>query len=214
MTEPVDSTLQPPLWEGDRGALTYDSRRAFVQLLQGPLIRADKEPTLWKAILSDEENLRSRLHEVFLELILDETEGFAFTRMVVDEKLTIPQVLRTDSLKHVDTAILLNLRQELAMALPGDRVVVDVEELRDAISYVRDVDNRDEAGFNKRFDAAIKRIVNTYNLLSATETEGRYEVSPVLRQLFDAETVTAIRDEYARLARDANSDSGSTSKDA
>lgn len=214
MTEPVDSTLQPPLWEGDRGALTYDSRRAFVQLLQGPLIRADKEPTLWKAILSDEENLRSRLHEVFLELILDETEGFAFTRMVVDEKLTIPQVLRTDSLKHVDTAILLNLRQELAMALPGDRVIVDVEELRDAISYVRDVDNRDEAGFNKRFDAAIKRIVNTYNLLSATETEGRYEVSPVLRQLFDAETVTAIRDEYARLARDANSDSGSTSKDA
>ncbi|QNE89941.1 DUF4194 domain-containing protein [Corynebacterium incognita] len=214
MTEPVDSTLQPPLWEGDRGALTYDSRRAFVQLLQGPLIRADKEPTLWKAILSDEQNLRSRLHEVFLELILDETEGFAFTRMVVDEKLTIPQVLRTDSLKHVDTAILLNLRQELAMALPGDRVVVDVEELRDAISYVRDVDNRDEAGFNKRFDAAIKRIVNTYNLLSATETEGRYEVSPVLRQLFDAETVPAIRDEYARLARDANSDSDSTSEDA
>ena len=51
------------------------------------------------------------------------------------------------------------------------------------------------------FNAAIKRIQNDYSLLSATETEGRFEVSPVLRQLFDASTVTAIRDEYARLAQ-------------
>ena len=196
----VDSAHEPPLWEHDRGTLTYHSRRALVQLLQGPLIRAHKEPVLWSAIISDEENLRARLHEVFLELVIDETEGFAFTRMVEEDSLSIPQVLRTDKLKHIDTAILLNLRQELGLALPGERVIVDVEDLRESIGYVRAVDNRDEAGFTKRFNAAIKRIQNDYSLLSATETEGRLEVSPVLRQLFDAATVTAIRDEYARLA--------------
>ena len=196
----VDSAHEPPLWEHDRGSLTYHSRRALVQLLQGPLIRAHKEPVLWSAIISDEENLRARLHEVFLELVIDETEGFAFTRMVEEDSLSIPQVLRTDKLKHIDTAILLNLRQELGLALPGERVIVDVEDLRESIGYVRAVDNRDEAGFTKRFNAAIKRIQNDYSLLSATETEGRLEVSPVLRQLFDAATVTAIRDEYARLA--------------
>lgn len=197
----VDSAHEPPLWKHDKGTLTYHSRRALVQLLQGPLVRAQKEPVLWSAIISDEENLRARLHEVFLELVIDETEGFAFTRMVDDDTLSIPQVLRTDKLKHIDTAILLNLRQELGLALPGERVIVDVEDLRESIGYVRAVDNRDEAGFTKRFNAAIKRIQNDYSLLSATETEGRLEVSPVLRQLFDASTVTAIRDEYARLAR-------------
>ena len=200
-TPRVDSTHEPPLWEHDKGSLTYHSRRALVQLLQGPLIRAQKEPVLWAAIISDEENLRARLHEVFLELVVDETEGFAFTRMVEEETLSIPQVLRTDKLKHIDTAILLNLRQELGLALPGERVIVDIEDLREGIGYVRAVDNRDEAGFNRRFNAAIKRIQNDYSLLSATETEGRFEVSPVLRQLFDASTVTAIRDEYARLAQ-------------
>ena len=149
----VDSAHEPPLWESDKGSLTYNSRRALVQLLKGPLVRAHKEPVLWSAIISDEDNLRARLHEVFLELVVDEGEGFAFTRMVEEETLPIPQVLRTDKLKH-----------------------------------------------NNRFNAAIKRIRNEYSLLSATETEGRYEVSPVLRQLFDAATVTAIRDEYARLA--------------
>ena len=91
--------------------------------------------------------------------------------------------------------------RNLGLALPGERVIVDVEDLRESIGYVRAVDNRDEAGFTKRFNAAIKRIQNDYSLLSTTETEGRFEVSPVLRQLFDASTVTAIRDEYARLAR-------------
>nr|WP_234457418.1 DUF4194 domain-containing protein [Corynebacterium macginleyi] len=188
------------MWESDKGTLTYNSRRALVQLLKGPLVRAHKEPVLWSAIISDEDNLRARLHEVFLELVVDEGEGFAFTRMVEEETLPIPQVLRTDKLKHIDTAILLNLRQELGLALPGERVIVDIEDLREGIGYVRAVDNRDEAGFNNRFNAAIKRIRNEYSLLSATETEGRFEVSPVLRQLFDAATVTAIRNEYARLA--------------
>lgn len=208
----VDSAHKPPLWESDKGSLTYNSRRALVQLLKGPLVRAHKEPVLWSAIISDEDNLRARLHEVFLELVVDEAEGFAFTRMVEEETLPIPQVLRTDKLKHIDTAILLNLRQELGLALPGERVIVDVEDLREGIGYVRAVDNRDEAGFNNRFNAAIKRIRNEYSLLSATETEGRYEVSPVLRQLFDAATVTAIRDEYARLA-EAESDQEEASDD-
>ena len=118
--------------------------------------------------------------------------------------------MRTDKLKHIDTAILLNLRQELGLALPGERVIVDVEDLRESIGYVRAVDNRDEAGFTKRFNAATKRIQNDYSLLSATETEGRLEVSPVLRQLFDASTVTAIRDEYARLARTEDTEEDSS----
>lgn len=202
----VDAAHEPPLWEHDKGTLTYHSRRALVQLLQGPLIRAQKEPVLWAAIISDEENLRARLHEVFLELVVDETEGFAFTRMVEEDSLSIPQVLRTDKLKHIDTAILLNLRQELGLTLPGERVIVDVEDLRESIGYVRAVDNRDEAGFNKRFNAAMKRIQNDYSLISATETEGRFEVSPVLRQLFDASTVSAIRDEYAHLAQAEDQD--------
>lgn len=193
---------EPPLWDGDRGSLSFDSRRALVQLLQGPLIRAHKEPALWKALLANAGPIQARLHEVFLDLIIDESEGFAFTRMAKDTDLPVPKVLRTEKLSHVDTAILLDLRQQVGMALPGERVVVDIDELRESVSYVRNVDNRDEAGFHKRFNAAIGRISGTYNLLTATETPGRYEVSPALRRLFDAETVTAIRDEYRAFTED------------
>jgi len=39
-----------------------------------------------------------------------------------------------------------------------------------------------------------------YGLLAATSTEGRFEVSPVLRLVFGAEEIAAVQAEYRRLA--------------
>lgn len=190
-----------PLWTGDNGTLSYDSRRALVQLLKGPLVRESRHPDLWSAIITDTAALRSRMADVFLDLIVDEDAGIAFSRMVTpDNDVTVPAVLRTDRLKHVDTLILLHLRNELGLSAPGERVIVDIEELRDQVRSYQRSDDLDESGFNKRFNAAINRIRNTYNLLDDTETQGRYEVSPVLRHILDVDTVTALRDEYARFA--------------
>gem|GEM_PF-4740427 len=57
------------LWESDIGTLSFHSRRALVQLLQGPLVQATHHRNVWQAILSDEAALRSRLSELFLDLI-------------------------------------------------------------------------------------------------------------------------------------------------
>lgn len=194
------STIDP-LWTGDTGTLSLDSRRALVQLLKGPLMRKSKHPGLWSAVITDTEALRSRLADVFLDLIVDEDAGIAFARMVSpDNDLKIPAVLRVDRLKHVDTLVLLHLRNELGLSSPGERVIVDVEELRDQVRSYQRADDLDDAAYTRRFNAAITRIRNTYNLLDDTETAGRYEVSPVLRHIFDVDTVTALRDEYARYA--------------
>jgi hypothetical protein len=168
-----------PLWSGDTGSLSLDSRRTLVQLLKGPLMRKAKHPEFWSALITDTEALRSRLADVFLDLIIDEDAGIAFTRLVTpDNDLKFPAVLRADRLKHVDTLISLHLRNELGLNAPGERVIIDIEDLREQVrSYQRTAD-RDEAAYTKRFNAAITRIRNTYNLLDETETAGRYEVSP------------------------------------
>ena len=38
-----------------------------------------------------------------------------------------------------------------------------------------------------------------YSLLGDTETEGRYEVSPALKHIFDAQTVAGIKAEFEEL---------------
>lgn len=196
------------LWPGDTGSLSLASRRALVQLLKGPLITATKHPVIWAAVLSDESALRARLSEVFLDLVLDENAGIAFTRMVAaGEDLEIPQVLRTETLTHVDTLVLLHLRSQVTHALPGERVIVDADDLFTEILVYRSVTDTDEAAFRKRFSTSLTRLDTKFNLLSTTETAGRYEVSPALKHILDPDTVAAITAEYQRFATPAEGDS-------
>ncbi len=196
------------LWESDTGTLSFDSRRALVQLLQGPLVQATHHRKVWQTILSDEVALRQRLSELFLDLIVDEDAGIAFTRMAAggvpvhlgsDKRVDMPKVLRAKALTLIDTVILLYLRTQLGLALPGERVIVTADELRETTAQYRRIEDYDEAGFNRRFNASLKRIRSDYNLLSDTETEGRFEVSPVLRHMFDAQTVAGIKAEFQAL---------------
>lgn len=207
--------MNDQLWEGDTGTLTFGSRKALVQLLKGPMVNALQHVEVWRAITTDQDALNAVLNNLFLELVLDEDAGVAFTRpanggqeVLVGNNKTeaMPKVLRTETLSHFDTLIILILRQELTMAPPGERVIVDREEIREQVLLYRVDEERDEAKLAKRFDAAFRRIVD-YSLAKKTETPERFEVSPALRQIFDADTVAGVRAEYEKFnkaAQDGN----------
>ncbi|MDX2357312.1 DUF4194 domain-containing protein [Dietzia sp. PP-33] len=187
------------LWPGDTGSLSFASRRALARLLTGPLVQAHRQPEIWAAVVSDEPALRSRLADVFLDLVLDHDAGIAFTRQVdTSGQVDVPAVLRTETLSHMDTVLLLHLRSELSVAQPGERVIVDRTDVAEQIDVYRRVIDSDRARYTRKFDASWNRL-KTYSLLTVTETEGRAEVSPVLRHLFDADVVAGIRDEYRTL---------------
>lgn len=187
------------LWPGDTGTLSFASRRALARLLTGPLVQAHRQPEIWAAVVSDEPALRSRLADVFLDLVLDHDAGIAFTRQVdTSVHVEVPAVLRTETLSHMDTVLLLHLRSELSVAQPGERVIVDRTDVAEQIDVYRRVIDSDRARYTRKFDASWNRL-KTYSLLTETETEGRAEVSPVLRHLFDADVVAGIRDEYRGL---------------
>lgn len=198
------------LWPEDAGTLSFTSRRALVQLLKGPMVTSTNHPQVWQAITSDETALRSALNNVFLDLVLDEDAGIAFSRPAAggrdldvgnDKREPMPKVLRTESLSHYDTLIILHLRQELALSAPGERVIVDKAELRDQVLLYRPDAERDESKLAKKFDAAFRRMTD-YSLLNPTETADRFEVSPALRQIFDAATVEGVRAEYERFRKE------------
>lgn len=200
------------LWPGDTGTLSFASRRALARLLTGPLVQAHRQPEIWSAVASDEPALRSRLADVFLDLVLDHDAGIAFTRQVdTGGHVEVPAVLRTETLSHMDTVLLLHLRSELSVAQPGERVIVDRTDVAEQVDVYRRVIDSDRARYTRKFDASWNRL-KTYSLLTEIETEGRAEVSPVLRHLFDADVVAGIRDEYRELIAahgDESDESGS-----
>jgi hypothetical protein len=89
-------------FEGDTGTLSVPARRVLVRLLQGPSLDARRHEKLWNLLKRHEVALRSRLHDVFLELVLDNQSRVAFTRQVTSEEADIPILLRRQSLSFIE----------------------------------------------------------------------------------------------------------------
>ena len=162
------------------------------------VLSASRHGNLWTALLSDEDAVRSSLADLFLDLVTDHAAQVAFVRNTSAD-VDAPKVMRTATLTFLDTALLLHLRQTLLQESGGRKTIVGADEVADQLQVYRGKDNADIAGFSKRINSSWQKMVK-YGLLAATSTEGRFEVSPVLRLVFGAEEIAAVQAEYRRLA--------------
>lgn len=197
MTE-VSTYPVEPLWAGDAGTLREPSRRALAALVKGPYVSAERHGEVWRALVADIDAIRSRLADVFLDLVVDDTLGVAFIRAVQTDAGNAPQVVRTLPLTFIDTILLLHLRGELVRSGGGGRVIVGKDEVYEQLGVYRAAASTDDAGFTKRINASWTKF-EKQNLLVKTTTEGRFEVSPVLRLVFGPEQIAAVAEEYKRL---------------
>ncbi|RBP62550.1 uncharacterized protein DUF4194 [Brevibacterium sanguinis] len=184
------------LWTGDTGVLGERTRRVLLELLKGPYVSGAQSPQLWSALVADEDLVRSRLHELFLDLVIDKVDEFAFTRKVLTEEIEVPAAVRSERLTFIDTAMLLVLRQ-LLLAAPGEkRVIIDREEVFERLEIYR---RGDESTFLRNLNAAWTRMSNKLRVLHKAG-EGRYEISPMVRFLVDEDRVRELTEVYRRIA--------------
>ena len=194
------------LWQGDTGTLHEASRRVLLELLKGPYVSGAQNPGLWTALVADQETIRSRLHDLFLDLVLDEYDEFAFTRKVETHDLQVPSALRAERLTFLDTAMLLVLRQFLLTAPGEERVIVGQDEVYEQLSVYRD---GDESTFQRNLNGSWGRMVNRLRVLHSAGEE-RFQISPMVRFLIDEDRVRELTAVYRRIAGggDAGGDEG------
>jgi len=195
--ETQDSEEVPGLYPGDTGELPLDARRVLVQLLIGPSLDAKRHSKLWPVLLRHEMQIRSRLAELFLELVLDRDGELAFTRQVDTAELDTPILLRRTNLTFLDSVLMLYLRQQLAEAdVRGERAVVSASELNEQLALYENSINTDHAGFTKRVRAAIEKARTNNILNKISGSDDRYEISATLKLLFSAEEVANLTRRY------------------
>lgn len=187
------------LWPEDTGQLAAASRKVLVQLVKGPYVQAERHREAWKVLLTDTPAIRSRLADLFLDLVLDETQGVAFVRNAPVPDGSAPQVVRTMALTFLDTAMLLFLRRELLRGSGAQRVFIGRDEVYEHLNSYRSAESTDEAGFLKRINSSWTKM-EKHSLLLPTGTGDRYEISPILRLVFSPEQIRAVEEEYRRLA--------------
>ncbi len=188
------------LTDTDHGRLPELSRRALVRLVQGPYLMRAIHPNLWPALLADEDAIRERLGDLFLDLVLEREAGVAFVRAMTAPDRDLPRTIRSMPLTFIDTALLLHLRELLLRAEAGaTRVFVGRDEIDDHLTAYRSGASTDHVTYGKRINACVEKLKKTSILLMTNEDE-RYEISPILSMVFDADEVVAVAGELRRLA--------------
>lgn len=201
LTEQPD-TPPEPLYPGDKGELPEAARRVLVQLLIGPALDRERHSRLWPALLQHEQVVRSRLADLFLELILDADNGVAFTRQADTGELEAPILLRRSPLTFIDSVLLLYLRAQLTAAdTRGERAVVSADDMLEQLRLYQHKLNTDRAGFDKRARAAIEKAKKNSILGLIRGGEERYLISPSLKLMFGAEEVAELARQYRAFER-------------
>lgn len=203
----MDVATDLPLYQGDSGHLPMDTRRVLVQLLAGPMLTAQRNHLLWSILLRDEAMIRSRLSELFLELVLEPEQKVAFTRQVEAEELEYRRLLKTAKLTLLDSALLLHLRQLLASAeARGEQGATSTEDLIEHLILYKPDSSTDHAGFIKKIRASIEKMKNHDILQKMHGIEDRFEISPTLKLLFSADVIQALTHKYQAMIQKGSSD--------
>lgn len=189
------------LFMNDSGELPLETRRVLVQLLSGPSLEGRRHPKLWPVLLRDEAAVQRRLHELFLELVIDRDMQVAFTRQVDAGDLEVPILLRRAQLTFIDSVLVLFLRQRLTQAeAHGERAVVARDEIVENLLLYERAASTDRAGFTKRIAASIEKMKKHNILQKIRASDDRFEISPTLKLLFTAEEIVALTALYDAMA--------------
>lgn len=204
VVEQATNTDAAVSFAGDTGQLPLDTRRALVQLLQGPSVDGSRQGKLWLVLLRDEAAIRSRLHDLFLDLVVDREQKVAFTRQVVAESIDAPVLLRRAALTFLESALVLFLRQRLTHAdAQGDRAVVSKVEMVEHLRVFERDKNVDHARFERQMENAVEKAKKLSLLHKLRGGDERFEISPTLKLLFPAEEIQALAQSYAAIAQAA-----------
>lgn len=170
----TDHQLSPPL----------------IHLLKGVLYQ-DSDPQLWQSLLQLQARIREVLKVLGLELILDESEGYAFlrTRLADEGENALPKLVSRRQLSYGVSLLLALLRRKLAEvdASGGStRLILSREEIVEMVRLFLPEGSNQTRQVDK-VEQDLGKIVDLGFLRPLKGQEHHYEVRRILKSFVDAQ---------------------------
>jgi hypothetical protein len=184
---------------GDR--LPESARRALVSLLMHRYVCKTRNRMAWEGVLTYENDLRARLDEMYLDLVVDHEAEVAFKRQQDGDD--IPRVLRREKALSRDASFLLIfLRREYTFADPDDGpVVITRDQIAEFLRAYREDGDNDDARFSRRVEAAITVLIKPWQILEPDPAvDYLFTISPVVVPLVGVDEMRRIESAFRQAA--------------
>lgn len=191
-----------------------EARNAFslvlVALMKG-VLHAGEAPKNWQALLDLQARVRDHVAPLGLELILDETEGYAYLRqrLAGEGEPELPRLVPRRPLGFQVSLLLVLLRKKLAEAdAQGDstRIILSREQIAD-LMRVFTSESANEARLTDRLDAHLNKIVEMGFLRRLRARDGEFEIQRILKAFVDAQWLSEFERRLAGYAEHLKNES-------
>ena len=112
------------------------------------------------------------------------------------DSIAAPSLLNTYRLRFIDSVVLLKMREILLRTSPlNERALIRLEDISETIRMFDPAIRNDEALLAKRQSALVNRLLERHLLLALVEADS-FEISPVLKLIFDGNAVGNLIEAY------------------
>ncbi|MFI6426308.1 DUF4194 domain-containing protein [Promicromonospora sp. NPDC050880] len=178
---------------GDTGTLDASVRRVLVRLLQRRFLVADRDRAQWRTLLENQQVIESRLHDLYVHLVVDHDRGVAYKQQVRSAETEVPILLKDDPYTRAETLVLVHLRTvfQRERGAGESSARVDVEEVEQTVLTYFEPDDRNLATRQTEIRNAVRRLEKEG--LVEEESEGRYRVTPLVEIVLSNERLVELR---------------------
>ncbi|ROS54122.1 DUF4194 domain-containing protein [Frigoribacterium sp. PhB24] len=181
-------------------ALPPAGRKALVTLLTHRFVSRARQQEAWAGLLAYESEIRARLDEMFLVLVVDHDHEVAFKRQGGGDD--VPVLLRREKPLSRDASLLMVFaRREHAFTDGRDEaVVISKDAVAEFLGRYHDDSDSDEVRARRRVDAAIAALVARDLLTAEPDDAELFVVSPAIVPLMTADRLAHLERVYLDMA--------------
>jgi hypothetical protein len=184
----------------------------LVTLFKGVLYQ-DQAPDLWQTLLQLQARVRDHAGVFGLELMLDESEGYAYLRQrpAGDDEEEVPRLVQRRQLGYGVSLLLALLRKKLAEhdAGGGDaRLILSREQIVDMLQ-VFSPEGTNEARLVDKIAADLNKVIDLGFLRRLRGQQDQFEVRRILKAFVDAQWLADFDERLAEYQAHASGGEGS-----
>lgn len=189
MSEIASSTISEP----------SDLSLVLIQIMKGPVYR-DTHERIWAHLLESRHQVSDYVAVLGLNVIIDESEGYAYLRSrPVDDATEYPRLVARRSLSFHVSVLLALLRKRLAefdATSAEARLIISRDQMVEMLRLFMP-DSSNDARLVDAIDAHINKVVELGFLRRLRDLEDLYEVRRILKAYVDGQWLSEFD---ARLA--------------
>lgn len=168
---------------------TPEELPAVVTRLFKGVVYAETDEKIWQSLLGLASHVRDYVAVLGLDLILDESEGYAFLKSREDPDGTLPRLIPRRQLTF-DVSLLLALLRGRMLEFDTNsselRLIMTEQDIADMVAVFLP-ESSNEARILDRLSANIKKVVELGFLRRLRNQPGTYEVARILKAYVDAQ---------------------------